>query len=535
MKKQRDALEELISENFLVFLLEKWKISSGEQLGEPYSFKERPYMLEIAKDNFWFQVIQKSAQCGISELEVAKAVFETVHEKRNVLYTFPASEQMQQFVDARARNAITTNEYLSNFVTGSLNLKKFSLNYHQIYFRGVQKRRQMISVDVSSLKLDEADEYEDGTVSTLEKRLGAAKEPRKTIFSTPTFHGIGTSLYYFGSEAVKEKGSDQRVWTIKCESCGRWNEDLIWTENVIDLNKNDEKFSYYEPNVVVICRFCKKLLNRLSSNAEWVAKVPSNSTHCHGYHISKLFSPVANLNQMYLDSQNPIKEQEFYNSDLGLPYEPKGSRITDEALNKCRGHHLLVKKTMLPSFCGVDIGNKIHAISAQWDDNGKIKVVNVSELDDWLDLPYYYKDMNCKSMVIDMNPDKEQAIDFQKKFDNVFLAYFSQHLERSPEQCSKNLDDYTVGIHRTLMMMVVSDMIYEKNIILPMDIKTVRDFYEHMKSPIKAKKEDIKGDWVTFYPKTKNPDHFYFAMLYLLISMQLRQRPAISRILRIVN
>lgn len=519
-------IEKLARNDFLIFLLEKWKISSGDYAGEQFSMRERPYLLGMIKDNFPFIVKMKSAQSSISEIEMARAIHFTIKEKGNILYTFPAGEQMQQFVDARPRNAIINNSYLQQFVTGSLNLKKFSLNNNQIYFRGVQKRQQMISVDASKLFADELDTYEDESkIHTLNKRLGNTRNPYRSYFSTPSFHAMGISLYYYGNEASKEKGSDQRVWTIRCESCGQWNEDLLWEENIIDLNEKDNKFSYYEPNIIVICRHCKKPLNRLSANAEWIPTITANSDYCHGYHISKLFAPTANLNQLWMDSKNPIKEQEFYNSDLGLPFEPKGSRLTDANLDACRGNYQIQVVSKEENFAGVDIGNKIHVVAGKKEEN-KFKIITVQELEDWSDLDSFYRNFNIKRSVIDMNPEKDEAMIFQKSHEGTWLTYFSQHLERTTETFNKNWDDQIIGIHRTLMMMLVSDLICEKSVILPINIRMRRDFYEHMKSPIKAQKQDAQGNPITFYPKTKNPDHYYFAMLYFFIATQLRPSSA---------
>lgn len=488
-------------------------------------------MLEIAKDTFPFRTIIKSAQCGISEIEVARTIWFACHQKGNQLYTLPAGEQMEQFVDARARDAVLQNPYLNGFITGSLNLKKFSLGRNQIYFRGVQKRRQIITVDVSRLKADEVDEYEEGTLYTLDKRLGAAANPDRVYFSTPSFHGLGVSLYYFGDTASGERGSDQRVWTIQCERCGQWNEDLIWEDNVIDRNEGDRKFSTYEPDVIVICRHCKRELDRLSSRAEWVARFPSNSDYLHGYHVSKIFSPTGNLNQMMIDSRDPLKEQEFNNSDLGRPYEPIGSRLSDEILDAARGNHLMVRQSDEYTYAGVDIGNVIHAIATVQGEDGELKIVGVAELDDWEDLHLFYRDYKVKVMVIDANPDKQEAIDFQKKHDNVWLAYYMQHMENTSEKVKLHKEDNIVHIHRTLMMQIVSDLVTTKQLVLPVDIRRIRGYYEHMKSPIKALKQNQVGNWVPFYPRTKAPDHYYHAHVYNTVAAMLRPKlPVFKRI-----
>jgi hypothetical protein len=535
-KEVERQIERLALEDFSIFLLEKWRISSGEFQGEKYSLHNRPYMLDILKDDFPFQATLKSAQCGITELKSAKAIFRTLPPRKgNVLYTLPAGEQMQQLVDARIRNAILTNQFLKKFVTGSLNLKKFSINNNTIYFRGVQNRRQIITVDVSIHFGDEIDEYDEGALYTLRKRLGASKNPIFDYFSTPTYHGTGVSLFYYGSESQRERGSDQRVWTIKCESCGQYNEDLIWPDNVLDRNRGDAKFSFYEPDVAVICRHCKKELNRLSSNALWVPKITANTDYCHGYHISKLFAPYTDLNEMMRDSQDPLKEQEFYNSDLGLPYEPKGSKLTDDILDNCRGTHTIMLKNDQYAVTGADIGNVIHAVTGIRDpETGKPKIISVAEMEDWDDLKLYCRDLRSMCVVVDANPEKDEAIQFQKEYDDgvVWLAYYMQHLERTKDKFSMNFDDMLVYIHRTLMMQITADLYTNKQIVLPMDIRRMKDFYEHLKSPVRALKQDIKGDWVPFYPKTRVPDHYFHANLYMNVAWLLQPAPASFRIVK---
>jgi len=531
-KKYLKHLETLLREDFFIFLLERWRISSGEHQGEKFSFKDAPCLVEIARDDHPFQVTVKGAQCRMSELMMAFAIWRACHHKGNILYTLPAGEQMQQFVDARTRNAVLTNEELQKAVTGSLNLKKFSLNNNQIYFRGVQKRRQIITVDASILIADEIDAYEEGTLYTLTKRLGAAKNPIRRYFSTPSFHGTGISLFYYGSEAQGERGSDQRVWTIKCECCGKWNENLIWGENTVDVNQSLNKLSNYQPDIQVICRYCKEPLNRLSANAEWVAQITANSNYCHGYHVSKLFFPTSNLNQIAVDIKNPLKEQEVYNSDLGLPYEPKGSRLTDEIINNARGNHLILIQNKLSCVIGADKGNKIHAVTGIRDENDKIKIISAAELDSMDEFKLYCDDMSAKTVVIDANPDKNEGVDFQEEREGVWLAFYMQYLETKSDKIAIHHDEQVVHIHRTLMMQIVSDVICEKELLLPIDIKRVRDFHEHLKAPIKAMKQNEKGDWITFYPRTKNPDHYYHAILYMLTALMLKQKPAVIRLIR---
>jgi len=82
------------------------------------------------------------------------------------------------------------------------------------------------------------------------------------------------------------------------------------------------------------------------------------------------------------------------------------------------------------------------------------------------------------------------------------------------------------------MMSRVLDMVHEKDIVLPLDIATVRDFYSHLTSVVKALKQDTNGNWIAFYPKMGKPDHYFFALLYNLIATQIKPKPSVFRILR---
>jgi len=137
-------------------------------------------------------------------------------------------------------------------------------------------------------------------------------------------------------------------------------------------------------------------------------------------------------------------------------------------------------------------------------------------------------------LTIDANPEKEKAIDFRNRHDGVWLAYYMQHMESTSDQVKLNWDDQIVHIHRTLMMEVTSKLIIDRDVILPMDIKRIRDFYEHLKSPIRALKQNQKGDWIPFYPKTKIPDHFFHALLYNTVGWVIRPAPASFRIVKVL-
>lgn len=525
----------MIAESFLLFLLSRWTISSGEHRGEKYSFKERPYMFPIAQDEFPFIVVEKSAQCGVTELFVARALHALRHHKKNILYTFPALQQLRQLVGARVRPAIEQNPYLYNKISGALNLEQIQIGNNTLYFRGVQNRRQMITVDVSELYVDELDtavleaaKNNFGNVLyTLEKRLGAASKPRKFYYSTPSFSGMGIDAEFAGDDT--NPGSDQREWLVKCRYCGK-SQPLTWDDNIVDYNEGRRGLAVYTPDVHRVCSGCKSEFSVDDIiNGRYVSKKPQLSNICHGYHVSKLMNAAPQLNQMWLDSLSPTKEQEFRCSDLGIPFEPKGSKLTDDILERARQteNYVLAMSSKDRTFMGADIGRVIHYVIGIPTPDNRVKVLSAGEAETWRDLDDVIRHFNVRFAVIDAQPggleQKEFCVNHPGR---VMMAYYPSYMETTKD-VFKDRDEMIIHINRTLVMSMVIQAFFNGNIILPVDIRAVRDFYKMLKAPVKAAQEDTNGNMRTFFPPTRVADHYFHALVYLLTALEKRPRDVI--------
>lgn len=526
---------ELINESFLLFLLEEWLISSGESRGEKYSFRDRPYLYPIATDDFPFQVVLKSAQCGITELMVARAIHRLRSKRGNILYAFPALSQLRQLVGARIRPAIESNDKLYSLVSGAINLEHIQIGKNSLYFRGVQNRRQMITVDVSELYIDELDtavleatKNNFGNVLyTLEKRLGAAKEPRKFYFSTPSFSGMGIHAEYAGDDT--NPGSDQREWLVRCSYCGK-EQVIDWDENVIDKNHDKSGLQVYTPDVHRVCSQCHEDLQPVDVvGGKFVAVKPALSNICHGYHISKLCNAKPNLNQMWLDSMNPMKEQEFRCSDLGIPFEPKGSKLTDDVLELARNSskHVLHLQSSEPTFMGADVGRVLHVTIGVPTPDQKIKILWAGETPDWSGLDQIMRRFNVRFGVIDAQPGGLEQKDFCIAHPGrCQAAYYPTYLEKEKE-VFKDRDEIIIHVNRTLVMSMVIQAFFNNRVLLPVDIRSVRDYYKMMKAPVKATQEDGNGNMRTFFPPVKIADHYFHSFVYLMAAIEKRPKDLI--------
>lgn len=466
---------------------------------------------------------------------VARAIHRLLARKGNILYAFPALTQLRQLVGARVRPAIESNQYLYQLVSGALNLEQIQIGKNTLYFRGVQNRRQMITVDVSELFIDELDtavleatKNNFGNVLyTLEKRLGAASRPRKFYFSTPSFSGMGIHAEYAGDDT--NPGSDQREWVVKCRSCSK-EQTLDWDDNVRDLNEDKRALSSYVPDAHRVCSACK---SKFSSDdvvsGRYVALKPQLSELCHGYHISKLMNATPNINQMVLDSMNPMKEQEFRCSDLGIPFEPKGSKLTDDVLELARNSskHVLAMSSSDPVYMGADIGRVIHVTLGIPTSDNKIKVIWAGEVPGWNDLDALMRRFNVRYGIIDAQPGGLE----QKEFclahpGRVQAAYYPAYMETTKD-VFKDRDEVIIHVNRTLVMSMVIQAFFNNQVQLPVDIRQVKDYYKMMKAPVKATQDDGKGNMRTYFPPVKMADHYFHSFVYLMSAIEKRPKDLI--------
>lgn len=161
------------------------------------------------------------------------------------------------------------------------------------------------------------------------------------------------------------KDSNQHVYEVPCPRCGDHIE-LIW-EQVFYVNK-DPKTAKYK------CQKCRKLfdLDRhkrdMNLNGNWVSRTPEKDEEFLGYHLSALYSPwvaLRDLVRKWIAAEGRADLiKEFYNMDLGLPYEEETENIDHNALY----HRREVYAAEVPAgglylVCGVDVNDN----DLSWD------------------------------------------------------------------------------------------------------------------------------------------------------------------------
>ncbi len=317
--------------------------------GEP--LLHQPALADIARDDHPLVVIQKSAQVGLSELLVNLALWaaDTRYASRgNVLFLMPTQNQMDDFAQARIDRAIQDSAYLRERLqpepprrkgADSKRLKR--LGPGAVYLRGTDSKRQIASVDADLVILDEFDQMDEGVVELARRRLASSSKGLLRIASTPRHPEAGVNALYLQS--------DQRRYFLPCPRCGL-EQPLTWRDN-IDLTK-----------ARLVCRSCRKPID-LTTPGRWVAQAPGNG-RVHGYHLSRLYSPWANITEMVeaAGATTPVAVREFQNSDLGEPFAPPGGGLSIDVLHRCRSDYGLDDYAGQPCDMGVDVGMRLHVV-----------------------------------------------------------------------------------------------------------------------------------------------------------------------------
>ena len=295
--------------------------------GNKLDFVKHKYLEQIYKDyegrgdgEIYYQ---KSAQVGLTEKLVSEALWLVDQYNYNSIYFFPTTSTMADLVRERIDQPLRYSNYLASVASGAklvmgkhadnIGLKRMSLGF--CYFRGSNALAAITSVPGDAIFVDEVDRMNGESVPYFEKRLEHSNLRWQRWASTPTVSGFGINRLFVNS--------DQMHWMVKCNHCGQYQE-LDFFVNV-DIDRK-----------IILCRHCKKQIIPWQLDGEWVAKFPDKPKR--GYQICSLYSPMVNVAKLVEASQkvSEYEIQQFYNQNLGIPYEPRGGKINDDDLERCK-------------------------------------------------------------------------------------------------------------------------------------------------------------------------------------------------------
>ena len=470
-------------------------------------FNDHGYLKEIYEDQSKIIDYMKSAQSGASERFITEAVWLPDQFKENAIYLFPTSSTLSDLVQERIDEPINNNEYLTR-VSGrakkimgkqadKVGLKRMSKGF--VYFRGSNKPTQITSIAGDAIFVDELDRMLLESIPYFPKRLAHSKRKWQRWASTPTLPNFGIHKRFLLT--------DQKHWFVKCNHCDVEQEVDFFTNVEYKMkNDNDSECEWAK----IICSSCRKEILPYKLKGRWISQNPESGRR--GYFMSKMYSPYLDIKEMVVDSKkaSEFEIQQFHNQDLGIPYEPKGGKLTDDVLDAAVRDYKYLDVTG-ENFMGIDVGLNLHYV-IQNNDN----VVKIGSCKSFVDLDKEMKTYNVKKAVIDALPETRKAQEFADRFKGrVMLCYYTglKEVKKNEWFVVDKEKKQKVNTGRTLSLDMWTGRIRRQQVGIPKHWREIPEFKDHMQGLTRMLVEKKDGHEEAEYVKT-SADHLYHAGNY---------------------
>lgn len=501
-----------------------WSLAHRFLQGKP--MRLIPALQELYRDAHPKVVVQKAAQIFVSEYLINTALWcadSGQGDRGNVLYVMPTQTQMDDFSQARFDKAIGESPYLQGRLfppppgrqgPARQRLKKVGQGY--VYFRGADSRRQLTSVDADVVVLDEYDLMGEGVLELAQKRLASSRLGWLRVASTPRLPEAGINELFLHS--------DQRYYFLKCPGCGL-DQRLEWEENV------DRK----RGQLVCRRRRCRRPMD-LWAPGRWQPAAPGNN-RIHGYHLNRLYSPLANIRQMIEDSEatTPSAMQDFQNSVLGETFVPPGGGASIDVLDRCREDYSLDEYAGQVCDMGVDVGTKLHVVvreSVNREDDGSTpRLWFTGELDSFDELGALLRRFNVRRCVIDSQPEAHLVRQFASgQGSKVWLARYDRHEPGHDREWAKGDDPNIYHVNRLEALDEMYQRFHEGRASLPAAARhlggRVKDglgeYYRELLAPKRTLEQDSQGNWIPRWVDNGKADHYAHAEVYCMLAEKCR-------------
>jgi hypothetical protein len=490
---------------------------------EKYNFKNYEYLEAIVKHP-WKpgdqRYLEKSAQSGVSELAIDWSLWlmeRNLKNFRGIGYCFPAMKQLQDHIKARVIPILEINRFHRNLK--NVNLGFIRYNNVPWYFRSGNSRA-LKSWPADAVVIDEFDEYKDSTeiIPTIEARMNASSY--KWIFgmSTPTHPDTGID------KAISL--CSQYNWYIHCEKCGKEFSPL-----------NEIKISTFENCVVrdsygagFVCPNCSDLTQTNGIPGRWIMDV-QKQTQKTSYCISRIFLANASLEELLYKYEEALNIQQFYNSDLGLPYSPPNSRLRRKDISDCAlGEVDITALSSKSTWAGIDVGKICYYAIGCGNENGQINVISYGECK-FEEIQGILSKFSVKYLVVDLRPYEQEVKRIIRGNRGYFAADFNAGNQEDWYRIIK-VDEETpfqtvrvIKCDRTQSCdQLIEQIIAKKKYIFPVKVKNDNNFLNQMCSVMRIDKTSKDTNEIkAIYKSTTKKDHYFFAMVYLNLAFNLKK------------
>jgi hypothetical protein len=333
------------------------------------------------------------------------------------------------------------------------------------------------------------------------ERLAHSDYKRLIELSNPSLPDYGIDDTY--------QRSDQRRWTLRCPSCGKWTapdrEFPVTLGQEVRIIREREDGSCY-----LACPKCGSELDR--ETGEWVADHPDRPIH--GYRISQLFSSKVDPGEILHEYRTTRFPERFYNLKIGMAWADTQNRITTSEVLRCCGEEGISDQSDRECTMGIDTGRELHVVVSRRIQTNKQErhVIYLGVHHDYAELDELMVRFNVRLCVIDALPEIHATRDFARRHEGyVYLNYFNEHQRGSP---AWKREDYIVQENRTEALDLSRSMIREGKVVLPRRSRLVEEFAAHMANDAKRLEEDEETGAKSYRYIRTGPDHFSLAFTY---------------------
>ncbi len=478
------------------FSILQWLTERGlvDEKGEPFSFVDRPFLLDILCDWTPNIVLTACAQVGKSVTFSVKALFAIKHLHFNTIYTMSSDSDVNEFVSSKFNKIVQANSHeFVGMATDNVERKEFNDRF--IFFKGTNSKTAAISTTADLLIHDEISRSDQNAIETYKSRTKASQYKGRWMFSNP-----GTERDELDLQWQK---SDQKEWVITCPHC-KDEHYLIWPDSINLEGK------YYQ------CRACGKPIgDEVRRQGKWVAQNPGSKIS--GYHISHLMCCWITAEEVIEDSQGDPAY--FNNFVLGKSYSPGDLSVSKTTiLDLWTPKDLTIDEhgRSLDVFLGIDVGNIKHYVVRTV--KGLVKVGRITKNSEIDDLIAFWKP---KSGVIDAMPDNTLAKYIVDKYPFMQMSFFMEN-NNNPQTIvwwGENDKKGIVYSHRDRILdQHLTNMIEAKHLIGLTTDKEFQLYIKHYETLRREKVINNKGIERYIWASTTGEDHYVFADLYSFLA-----------------
>ena len=494
--------------------------------GGVFTLKGHKYQIDPLSCDHPRQAIKKAAQMGFTEVEIIKSLHGAIYGRYplGVMYLFPTQGDVSDFSNTRFKSMIQMNpSTVGRYVKDTNNVHVKRIRGAFFYFRGAKETgkiegeketsSRLKSTPVDRLVFDEFDEMSPHMVDLARERLSHSEVKEESYVSTPSIPDYGIDRLY--------QESDQRVWMIKCEKCGK--------ETCLELEFPECLHRRPDGEVVRICIHCRDRELR-PEDGRWVPLYPDRSNELVGWWISQLNSAYVKPGEILNAFENPPNGNiaEVYNSKLGMAYIAAENRLTVADVLRCCGQDAMAMSSEGPCAMGVDVGRELHVVVGKRVSEKARKIIYLARVGDFADVYDIGKRFGVKSAVIDMEPETRKAREFQRSAPyKVFLCDYQERLK-----VSERLDEQSgvVTVRRTEICDRTHELVTTPGLLeIPRMCEEVKQFAIEMSNIAKTLEEDSKTGIKRYCYRKLGDDHYRHALNYFELAINgLPQEPEIT-------